>query len=72
VRSAAARSRGASRIAEINEILDNPPEWLQDWGREVGAKLEDGLREHPSFMGGGTRSIRRAVPLVPARANAEG
>jgi predicted dithiol-disulfide oxidoreductase (DUF899 family) len=38
------------QIPEVNEILDNPPEWLQDWGRQVGAKLEDGLRENPSFI----------------------
>jgi predicted dithiol-disulfide oxidoreductase (DUF899 family) len=40
----------AQQIPEINEILDNPPEWLQDWARQVGAKLEDGLRENPSFI----------------------
>jgi hypothetical protein len=31
-------------------MIDNPPEWLQDWGRQIGAKLEDGLREGPSFI----------------------
>jgi predicted dithiol-disulfide oxidoreductase (DUF899 family) len=40
----------AQQIPEVTEILDNPPEWLQDWGRQVGAKLEDGLRENPSFI----------------------
>jgi predicted dithiol-disulfide oxidoreductase (DUF899 family) len=40
----------AGQIPEINEILDDPPEWLQDWARQVGAKLEDGLRENPSFI----------------------
>jgi predicted dithiol-disulfide oxidoreductase (DUF899 family) len=40
----------AHEIPEINEILDNPPEWLQDWGRQVGARLDDGLRENPSFI----------------------
>ena len=40
----------AQQIPEVNEILDNPPEWLQDWGRQVGAKLEHGLRENPSFI----------------------
>ena len=40
----------AQGIPEITEILDNPPEWMQDWGRQVGAKLEDGLREAPSFI----------------------
>jgi predicted dithiol-disulfide oxidoreductase (DUF899 family) len=40
----------AQQIPEIQEILDSPPEWLEDWGRQVGAKLEDGLRENPSFI----------------------
>jgi predicted dithiol-disulfide oxidoreductase (DUF899 family) len=40
----------AHEIPEINEILDDPPEWLQDWGRQVGARLDDGLRENPSFI----------------------
>jgi predicted dithiol-disulfide oxidoreductase (DUF899 family) len=37
-------------IPELKETLDNPPEWLEEWGRQVGAKLEDGLREAPSFI----------------------
>src|SRR5919199_502603 len=40
----------AQEIPEVKEILGNPPEWLEDWGRQVGAKLEDGLRENPSFI----------------------
>ena len=40
----------AQQIPEVEELVDNPPEWLQDWGRQVGAKLEDGLRENPSFI----------------------
>src|SRR5947199_232642 len=40
----------AQEIPEVKEMIDNPPEWLQDWGRQVGAKLEDGLREGPSFI----------------------
>jgi predicted dithiol-disulfide oxidoreductase (DUF899 family) len=40
----------AQQIPEVQEILADPPEWLQDWGRQVGAKLEDGLRENPSFV----------------------
>jgi hypothetical protein len=31
-------------------MIENPPEWLADWGRQVGAKLQDGLREAPSFI----------------------
>jgi predicted dithiol-disulfide oxidoreductase (DUF899 family) len=40
----------ATEIPEVKEMIDNPPEWLADWGRQVGAKLEDGLREGPSFI----------------------
>ena len=40
----------AQQIAEVKEVIENPPEWLQDWSRQVGAKLEDGLREAPSFI----------------------
>jgi predicted dithiol-disulfide oxidoreductase (DUF899 family) len=40
----------AREIPEIRSILDDPPEWLENWGRQVGAKLEDGLREAPSYI----------------------
>ena len=40
----------AKEIPEIQEILASPPDWLENWGRQVGAKLEDGLREAPSFI----------------------
>jgi predicted dithiol-disulfide oxidoreductase (DUF899 family) len=40
----------AQEISEVKEMIDNPPEWLQDWGRQVGAKLVDGLREGPGFI----------------------
>src|SRR5213078_2044293 len=40
----------AQTIPEVKAILDDPPEWLQDWGRQVGAKLEDGLREGPTWI----------------------
>ena len=40
----------AQEIPEVKEMIDHPPEWLQDWGRQIGAKLEDGLREGPSFI----------------------
>ena len=37
-------------MPQITEMLDAPPEWLQDWGKQTGAKLEDGLRESPSWI----------------------
>ncbi len=40
----------AQETLEVKAMIDNPPEWLQDWGRQVGAKLEDGLREGPGFV----------------------
>ncbi len=40
----------AQAMPEIQGMVDNPPEWLEDWGRQIGAKLEDGLREGPSWI----------------------
>ncbi len=40
----------AQQIPEITQILEDPPEWVVDWAGQVGAKLEDGLRETPSFI----------------------
>lgn len=40
----------AKKIPEITTMVDDPPDWLQDWSKQVGAKLEDGLRENPSFI----------------------
>src|SRR4051794_29042669 len=40
----------AQAIPEVKQVLDDPPGWLEDWGRQVGAKLEDGLREAPGFI----------------------
>jgi predicted dithiol-disulfide oxidoreductase (DUF899 family) len=40
----------AQEIPEVKQMIDDPPGWLQDWGRQVGAKLEDGLREGPGFI----------------------
>jgi predicted dithiol-disulfide oxidoreductase (DUF899 family) len=40
----------AQQIPQIQEMVESPPEWLADWGRQVGAKLEDGLREAPSYI----------------------
>jgi predicted dithiol-disulfide oxidoreductase (DUF899 family) len=46
----ALRPEQAREIPQVREMIDNPPEWLQEWGRQVGAKLEDGLREGPAFI----------------------
>jgi predicted dithiol-disulfide oxidoreductase (DUF899 family) len=40
----------AQQIPQIQEMVDDPPDWLAGWGRQVGAKLQDGLREAPSYI----------------------
>jgi len=40
----------AHEIPELKAMIDDPPEFLQDWSKQVGARLEDGLREAPSFI----------------------
>jgi predicted dithiol-disulfide oxidoreductase (DUF899 family) len=40
----------AKGIKEIQEMIQDPPEWMQEWSRQTGAKLEDGLREGPSWI----------------------
>ena len=34
----------AQRLPEVKEMIDNPPEWLQEWAGQVGAELKDGTR----------------------------
>jgi predicted dithiol-disulfide oxidoreductase (DUF899 family) len=40
----------AQEIPEVREMIDNPPDWLQDWSKQVGAELKDGLREGPGWI----------------------
>ena len=40
----------AEQIPEAKGMIDDPPEWLQEWGDQVGAELKDGLREGPGFI----------------------
>jgi predicted dithiol-disulfide oxidoreductase (DUF899 family) len=40
----------AQQIPEIQETLEDPPEWLQEWSGQVGAELKDGMRENPSWI----------------------
>src|SRR5438270_4242148 len=40
----------ARDIPQLKEMIDSPPEWLEDWSRQIGAKLADGLREGPGFI----------------------
>jgi predicted dithiol-disulfide oxidoreductase (DUF899 family) len=40
----------AQEVPEVKGMLDDPPEWLQEWSEQVGAELKDGLREGPGFI----------------------
>ena len=40
----------ARQIPQLVEMADNPPDWLAQWGEQIGAPLRDGLRENPSFI----------------------
>src|ERR671936_592530 len=38
------------QIPEVKEMIENPPEWLEFWSKQVGAELKDGLREAPGYI----------------------
>src|SRR5436190_760589 len=40
----------AQQVPQVREMIDNPPEWLQEWSQQVGAELKDGLREAPGSI----------------------
>ena len=40
----------AEQIPEVQEMIKNPPEFLQEWSEQTGADLKDGLREAPGFI----------------------
>jgi predicted dithiol-disulfide oxidoreductase (DUF899 family) len=40
----------AEQISEVKETIDNPPEWLRFWSKQIGAELKDGLRENPTWI----------------------
>jgi predicted dithiol-disulfide oxidoreductase (DUF899 family) len=46
----ALRPEQVGEIPEIQAMVEDPPEWLQNWSSQIGAKLEDGLREGPSWI----------------------
>ena len=50
----------AQQIPEVKEMIDNPPDWLKEWSRQVGAELKDGLREARA----GSRSRARTAPCT--------
>jgi predicted dithiol-disulfide oxidoreductase (DUF899 family) len=40
----------AQQVPEVKAMIEHPPEWLQEWSRQIGAELEDGLREGPGWI----------------------
>jgi predicted dithiol-disulfide oxidoreductase (DUF899 family) len=40
----------AQQTPELKELIDNPPNGLREWSRQIGAELKDGLRENPSWI----------------------
>jgi len=40
----------AQEIPQVRELIESPPEWLEEWSGQVGADLEDGLREGPGWI----------------------
>ena len=46
----ALRPEQLQEVPEARQMLANPPDWLEEWSHQVGAKLEDGMRESPSFI----------------------
>ena len=56
----------AQKIPEIQETIDNPPSWLQEWSGQVGAELKDGMRENPSGSPSRAMTARCTTP-TPCR-----
>ncbi len=46
----AVKPEQVDQIPQLKEMIENPPEFLQQWSKDVGAELKDGLREAPSFI----------------------
>jgi predicted dithiol-disulfide oxidoreductase (DUF899 family) len=37
-------------IDEVQSMLEEPPDWLQDWAKDVGTDLETGMTENPTWI----------------------
>jgi predicted dithiol-disulfide oxidoreductase (DUF899 family) len=40
----------AQQIPEVKAMIASPPGWLEEWSQQIGADLEDGLREGPGWI----------------------
>ncbi len=46
----ALRAGQARQIPPLKEIIEDPPEWMEKWSGQIGARIEDGLRETPAWI----------------------
>ena len=37
-------------VPEVRQLIESPPVWLEEWAGQIGAELEDGLREGPGWI----------------------
>jgi predicted dithiol-disulfide oxidoreductase (DUF899 family) len=37
-------------VEEVQTMLEEPPDWLQDWAKDVGTELEEGMLENPGWI----------------------
>jgi predicted dithiol-disulfide oxidoreductase (DUF899 family) len=37
-------------VDEIQTMIKEPPDWLEDWARDVGTELEKGMAENPTWI----------------------
>jgi predicted dithiol-disulfide oxidoreductase (DUF899 family) len=40
----------AQQVPGVKALIEEPPEWLDEWSRQIGAELKDGLREGPGWI----------------------
>jgi predicted dithiol-disulfide oxidoreductase (DUF899 family) len=40
----------AQEVPEVRQLIESPPVWLEEWSGQIGATLEDGLREGPGWI----------------------
>jgi predicted dithiol-disulfide oxidoreductase (DUF899 family) len=40
----------AEQMPEVKGMIEDPPDWLQEWSEQTGADLKDGLREGPGYI----------------------
>jgi predicted dithiol-disulfide oxidoreductase (DUF899 family) len=40
----------SGEIPGVKEMIEDPPDWLQEWSEQTGAELKDGLREGPGYI----------------------